>query len=135
MTNAARCQRGFSLLELLVACAIMAIALGMLYRATGGSARTVAEVDLRQRATVLAESLLALSDDVPPGGWQQQGRSGELVWSIRSAPYATGVDAGNAPLLHEVSIAISWADGGSQRQFELQTLRPERRALAGEANQ
>src|SRR6218665_4079842 len=89
----------------------------------------------RQGATVLAESLLALSDDVPPGGWQQQGRSGELAWSILSAPYATGVNSGNAPLLHEVSIAISWADGGSQRQFELQTLRPERRALAGEANQ
>ena len=34
-------QRGLSLLELLVAFAIMAIALGMLYKATGSSARQV----------------------------------------------------------------------------------------------
>ncbi|OPH17317.1 general secretion pathway protein GspI, partial [Azospirillum brasilense] len=64
-----RGQQGLTLLELLVAFAIMALALGMLYRAMGGSARSVADVDRYQRAVVLAQSLLALRDAVPEQGW------------------------------------------------------------------
>lgn len=130
-----RRARGFSLLELLVAFAIMALALGLLYRATGASARNAAALELRQRASVLAGSLLALRDALPPGGqWSEQGQSGELSWSIRSLPYANAVNASHVPPLHEVEIAISWTEGGAQQQFELFTLRPERRALAGEAS-
>lgn len=129
---APRPQGGFSLLELLVAFAIMALALGLLYRATGGGARNAAAIELRQRATVLAESLLALRDAVPPGGWRQQGQEGEFAWSVHSAPYATGVVNSKTPPLHQLSLVISWAEDGAARELALQTLRPERRALAGE---
>ncbi|MDA8453508.1 prepilin-type N-terminal cleavage/methylation domain-containing protein [Acidovorax sp. GBBC 3334] len=120
-------QRGLTLLELLVAFAIMALSLGMLYRAMGGSARSVADVDRYQRAVVLAQSLLALRDAVPEQGWNQAGDSAGYQWRIASAPYATEFNGPNIPPLHEVSITISWSDGTRPRSFELSTLRPQRR--------
>ena len=40
LPSAARRQQGMTLLEILVALAIMAISLGMIYRATGSNARS-----------------------------------------------------------------------------------------------
>lgn len=120
-------QRGLTLLELLVAFAIMAMSLGLLYRIMGSSARNAGELDRYQGAVVLAQSLLALRDTVPEGGWQQSGESAGYQWRIDSAPYATGVSGPTIPPLYEVAIAITWDDGGRQRSLDLTTLRPQRR--------
>lgn len=52
----------------------MSIALGMLYRAAGGSVRAVGEMERYQRATVLAESILAMRDAIPESGWAGDGQ-------------------------------------------------------------
>lgn len=126
-------QSGLSLLELLVAFAIMAIALGMLYKASGSSVRSVGEAASYQRAMLLAESLLAMRDAVPPEGWNESGQSAQFSWKIHSQPYATPTSQSNttAPLLHAVQMVVEWSDGGRLRRVELHTLRPQRNFPTG----
>ena len=121
-------QRGFSLLELLVAFAIMGIALGMLYRATGSSASNVGEIERVTQASELAESLLAMYDALPPGGWNEAGRSAGFAWSARSAPYPTNAAANPAvPPLYQLALTVQWDDNGRRRSIDLTTLKPERK--------
>ena len=124
-------QGGLSLIEILVAFSIMAMALGVLYRATGGSVRSVSVIESTQRAASLAQSLLALRDAVPAAGWSDSGETAGFAWSIRRTPYATSVTQPNVPPLHEVVVEIQWSDAGAERMFSVVTLRPERKPLPG----
>lgn len=128
-------QRGLSLLELLVAFAIMAIALGMLYKASGSSALSVGESERYQRAVSLAESLLAARDAIPPEGWNEAGQSAGFSWQVRSHPYATPASQGKleVPILHALDMAVVWSERGLTRRLELHTLRPQRSLPTGAA--
>lgn len=121
--------RGFTLLELLVALAILAMSLGLLYRASGGAARNVGDMARLQRAVVLAESLRELHDSVPEQGWNDAGQSAGYDWQVRSAPFAAGARAADVPPLHEVHIAVHWSDAGRARVFEIYTLLPQHKPL------
>lgn len=122
-----RGQGGLTLLELLVAFSIMAMSLGLIYRILGSGASNVGNMERTQHAVVLAQSLLALRDTVPEGGWHQAGESAGYHWQIRTTPYQTGISGPSIPLLHEVGISIAWAEGERQRSLEISTLRPQRR--------
>lgn len=128
-------QAGLSLLELLVAFAIMAIALGMLYRAAGASVRDVGETESYQRAVFLAQSLLAARDAIPPEGISEAGRSAGFDWAMRSQPYANAAASPDrpaaVPLLHAVEMSVAWTERGMQRRIQLQTLRPQRQLPPG----
>lgn len=122
-----RChQRGFSLLELLVAFAIMAMSLGLLYRVAGGSARHVADVVQHQQAGWLAESLLASRSSVRADGWNEDGESAGFKWQVRSSPYNSGVHSSLAVPLHKIRLTVSWTAGSRPGQLDLVTLLPER---------
>ena len=126
------CQRGFSLLELLVAFSIMAMSLGLLYRVAGGSARHVSDVAQAQQAAWLAESLLARHGSVRTDGWNEEGDSAGFKWQVRSSPYNSGINSAQAVPLHEIRLSVSWTAGSRPGQFELLTLLPQRKPLAGE---
>ena len=122
--RAARDQRGFSLLELLVAFVIMAFSLAMLYQASGGTVRTLGDTEQHMKASILAQSVLSSRDSVPVAGWNEAGQSAGLSWRVSSAAFQT--DAGpKAPLLQQVSIVVSWNGRNGPRQLELATLLPQ----------
>lgn len=117
-------QTGFSLLEVLVAFVIMALALGALYQALGGSLRGVAAAGDSTRAVLLAQSLLNLYDQVPPDGLAEAGDTPDgLAWDLRSAPFPVAIENPHWEL-HEVVARVRWRDGGREREFALHTLLP-----------
>jgi general secretion pathway protein I len=125
-------QRGFSLLELLVAFAIMAMSLGLIYRVAGGSARNTADASQAQQAAWLAESLLAGHRYLEPSGWNEDGQSAGMDWQVRSTPYP-GVGNGSVVFaLQEVQVSIQWAGGARPGQLMIHTLRPVRALRPGE---
>ena len=121
-------QLGFTLLEVVVAVAVLGIFLGAAFEllAIGlRSARTSSEVT---QAVLLARQKL---DEV----WLQQqqprtlegGASGAYRWSARLAPYAGGSEAETAvsdpaATLQQVSLRVIWPGGGRDRSLELTTV-------------
>ncbi|WP_432417481.1 type II secretion system protein [Comamonas flocculans] len=124
--------RGFSLLELLVAISIMALALGVLYRAMAGSAQAAATVEQRQSALAVAQSLLWANADLPSEGWWQDGQSGPYKWSVRSTPYPTEVErtTPSAVPLQRLQVVVSWGGADRTHSLELSTLLAQRPPLA-----
>ncbi|MBK9243838.1 MAG: prepilin-type N-terminal cleavage/methylation domain-containing protein [Burkholderiales bacterium] len=122
--RAAHRSAGFTLLEVVVALAIMAIALGVLYRAVGGGVRTVGDLSSYSRAVAIGESVLQMREAVPAEGWNDAGEWQGFRWSVASAPYQAGSGAG-VPL-HRVQVDVGWSDGLRERSFSLVSLRPER---------
>ena len=124
--------RGFSLLEILVAFAIMALSLGALYKVMGNSARQAGHLSSQEGAVLLAESLLAAHLTVPAEGVRDGGTSAGYEWQVNSAPYPTPANSDTrAAKAHELRAVVQWTDGARTRSFQLASLRPERRALEG----
>ena len=81
-----RPQRGFSLLEALVAMAIASIALASLYRSVGQSSKNVMDVEARVEASLVAKSALAAGVYVEDLIKQDSGQSGVWRWRIQVVP-------------------------------------------------
>lgn len=126
-------QGGFSLLELLVAFTIMAMSLGLIYKAMGGSARNAGSISTRQQAVMLADALLQSRDSVNSQGWQENGTHGRFAWQASTELWGQATP-GVLPL-HQLNIVVSWADGAATRQITAQTLLPQRKPAPGESAQ
>lgn len=83
-----RRQPGFTLIEIIVALAILAVALGALFQAFSTGLRATAVADRKAAAVMLAQSLLdRIGQDIPLAAGERAGVSeGGLRWSIAIAP-------------------------------------------------
>ena len=89
-------RAGFTLLEVLVALAIAAMAFAALYRGTGQSLYGLERSRLKAQAAMLGQSLLAgatWADDLVP---LSTGEDGPLRWQIRFSPSTMQPEATDA---------------------------------------
>ena len=121
--NTRRCA-GFSLLEVVVAFAILALALGVLWQIFSGAARRATMVQEYHRAVMLADSKmveLAAADILRPGT-----EGGEFDahyrWQRRVEPYIAGDGSPRSTASHvpyAVTVEVRWG----QRSIALTTVR------------
>jgi general secretion pathway protein I len=123
-------RRGFTLLEVMVATVIMAIAVAGMMGAISTSLRNAARLTDHDRAVLLGhqkmdELLIAtgLQKGVPfQGTWGPEATGGgEMGWRARVTPFE--VPKGGAigrPFIERVELEIWWINGSQRRSFTLQ---------------
>jgi general secretion pathway protein I len=127
-------QAGFSLLEILVAFSILAIALGILLNIFSSGVETASVAEEYNSAVQIAETLMArtgVESPLQPG--QTAGiENDKYSWRVTTAPYdltLEGFDTKSLPAaLFMVTVSVSWGgngaeDGDRQREVELTTLK------------
>ena len=117
-----RCA-GFSLLEMVVAISILALALASLYQAASGATRNVRTDEKYAYAVELAQSVLANNAMVPLSGVSTQGETaGGFRWRVATRPI--NLDRSSLPRgsLHNIEVAVAWDDGRKQREVILHSV-------------
>ncbi|MET4616606.1 general secretion pathway protein I [Stenotrophomonas sp. 2619] len=118
-------QRGYSLLEVIVAFAVLALALTLLLGSLSGASRQIKQADLRSRAVLHAQSLLAVTGVVEPlqdgersGEWED----GRYRWQLQVTPYQEPrtdalpvADTVAGPRLAQLTLQVSWGDTDADR--------------------
>ena len=118
-------DRGFTLIEVLVAFAILALTFTALVRIFG-SGLTAADWVARERtAILLAQSrLAAVGIETPLTLGESSGESADgYRWRVAVEPDTTATAQPLLLLLRRVKVVVSWAEGGSDRSVSLATLR------------
>ena len=123
---------GFTLLEVLVAFVIAALALGVLFEGAVGSLRSTRVSARTEEALARARSHLAtVGHGVALRPTTQEGDDGSSYhWSLRIAPQQSAAGSGGpqAPrlVLYAVQVTESWPDPGSGDGTRAVVLRTER---------
>jgi general secretion pathway protein I len=110
-------QAGFTLVEVVVSLAILALSLGVLYQSFGWSARRTASLANAEVAWLAAQSLLAeirarstLQPGTNNGEWP-----GGLRWTTQVDPYVLAADTMRPIQPFTVTIDVRWGERASRR--------------------
>lgn len=120
-------DRGFSLIEILVAFVILSLTLAVIMQIFSGGLRNIQRSDDYGRALYLAESRLAALGVEQP--LREGVMSGELDrrfrWQALVQPYReTAADESQLKfVLYRATVAVDWDDGGRAQRIELSSLR------------
>ena len=123
-----RRSRGYTLVEVLVAFVIMAMALTVLLRIFSGGVRKVAVSSDYAKAVLIAESRLATAgiDDTLAPGETDGIENGRFRWMRVVSDYEPSTDYNSTVRgLHayHVTVTVSWPNGEKERRVELSTVR------------
>lgn len=106
-----RRNRGFTLIEVLVAFALMALFLAILFQAVSGGFRAQMASDRHANAAMVARSVLAFLEARPleAGAWSGESADG-LIWTVAVEPAALAADEDGEPLarLWQVTVSVRW---------------------------
>lgn len=109
-------QRGYSLLEVIIAFALLALALSLLLGSLAGAARQVRQSEDYGRAALHAQSLLAevgMGEPLMVGQQHGQWEQGRYRWQLQIEPF---VEPGVAPAsvsrlpLLQLTLQVTWGD-------------------------
>ena len=120
-------ERGFTLIEILVAFVIVALALGALLQVFATGLRSSSAAETYTIAALLADSKLAGMGIVEP--LEEGDQSGEFDNGVRWATTVRADGSGVPPLAPAasrafgVSVAVRWGGAGRERSVSLVTLR------------
>lgn len=117
---------GFSLLEVLVAFAILAMSLGVLMQIFAGGMRSAKLTGVYSKAVDLAESVLArVGVELSPLQGVRSGTEGELQWAVDAVPYQLEgfVAPPQSVELYLVTARVFWTDGAASREVTLHTIK------------
>lgn len=116
-------QCGFSLLEMVVATAILGVTLAALYQAASGATRNVRAQEKYTYGIELARSLLAFHDRVPVGGLNASGETqGGFLWRVITQPLNLERSALASASIYTIEVSVSWQDGRRRPEVVLNSV-------------
>lgn len=126
-----RLQAGYTLIEIIVAFAILALGLTLLLGTLSGATRQVRQAGDAGRAGLHAQSLLAEFGELPqPGARAGELEDGRYRWQLDVEPWADPAPRSgpqrsdpNAARLLRLRLLVEWGEGGPAQRVELSSLR------------
>lgn len=127
LTSRFKSQQGFSLLEILVAFAILAVSLGVLLQIFSTGLRSATLAEDYSKATLHAQSLLAaLGTEFPLTEGVIEGRIDDRFhWRSTVSQFYEDSPGNNSfkGTAYRVSVEVFWEDPGQARSVVLESLR------------